>query len=163
MFVQASSELVEVLDTLLLVYRVCMCIKNKCKAQGVDNCKSCALSKWKWQLCAIYGIIVWTKALMFGSKPYQLCKYLIMEWETSLRPAKQRLCSLGLNLNFGSSWNGLKSKWEIANFISSILPTQEWSQGVLGHFGKLEMFYTTYLWISFKYSPLELCEKLAWS
>ena len=60
-----------------------------------------------------------------------------MEWETILRPAKQILCILGLNLNFGSSWNGLESKWGIANFLSSILPTQEWYQGVLGHFGKI--------------------------
>ena len=82
-----------------------------------------------------------------------------MEWETSLRPAKQRLCSLGLDLNFCSSWNGLKSKWEIANFISSILPTQEWSQGVLGNFGNFLTCSTTPIWIDFKDSSWNYMKK----
>ena len=75
MLVQAWSEVVQVLGTLLLVYRTCVCRRNMCKAQGVDKCKSYAFLKWKWQLCAIYGIKTWTRALMLGLKLYQLSKH----------------------------------------------------------------------------------------
>ena len=59
--VQACSKFQEALDKFILVYIDCVCKKNKCKAQEVDNCKSDALSKWKWQLCAINGKSLWTK------------------------------------------------------------------------------------------------------
>ena len=50
---------------------------------------------------------------------------------------------------FCSSLKWLVIKVINPNFISSILPNQEWSQGVLGHFGKFAMCYKTHLWISF--------------
>ena len=98
--VQAWSNLVEILDKLLLVLTLLVCIENNWEAQQVDKGKSNALSKWKWHICAINGIITWIKAQMFGLKLYQLCKHLIMEWETSLRPAKQGLGSKGSNWSF---------------------------------------------------------------
>ena len=75
-----------------------------------------------------------------------------MKWETSLRPVKQGLGNIGSDLNFVLHDMSWISKWEIANFLSSILPTQEWSQGVLGYFGKLVIWSTTHLWNAFENS-----------
>ena len=49
--------------------------------------------------------------------------------------------------------------FENPNFLSSILPAQEWSQGVIRHFGKLVMWYTTHIWIAFEDSPWNYMKK----
>ena len=68
-----------------------------------------------------------------------------MEWQTILRSAKQRLCSLTLRLDYV-----FIKKWLVIhvwnpNFLPSILLGQVWSQWVLGHFGNLETLSTTFM------------------
>ena len=135
----------------LFKFKDLVCVdRTNLRLKKIEKCKKHTFPKWQCCLSSKNGyfLVQCIECLALGNEI--LCNPLIVELQTSWRPEKWRLYSILEDLNFCSSWNGLKSKWEIANFISSILPTQEWSQGVLRHFGNLEMWSITHLWKAFK-------------
>ena len=75
-----------------------------------------------------------------------------MEWQTSLRPKKKRLCSLAwIWFMFIIKICLVKQEWN-PNFLPSVLLAQVWSQWVIGHFGNLVTSPTTYMFDIFENS-----------
>ena len=59
-----------------------------------------------------------------GSKLFQLSKHLIKECGASLGPVQHEIAIIGLICNLVHQEMAWTKKWENANFLSSIIPTQ---------------------------------------
>ena len=84
---------------------------QKEQVRGSRNEKKCKKHAFlKWQCCLSskngYFLVQCIKCLDLGHET--LCNSLMVEWQTSLRPEKGRLYNMLEDLNFVSSWNGLK-------------------------------------------------------